>query len=149
MMRYAWLVLVLTAVALGSACAETKGVPVEFASACSPENDKKVVEVTGFLEPRNFMYCSNRGGRMECGFDLKDTPGSKNIVRVDLEEGTSANMVEKLEKGFKTEDVKIHDKTGAVIALSDKVRVSGKITVVPPNGNAEGVCFMQATKIER
>jgi hypothetical protein len=145
-----FITLALTAAGAFSGCmADVKGVPVDHASACSTENDKKVVEVTGYLEPRAFMYCSNRGGRMECGFDLKDTPESDKIVRVDLEEGTSANMVEKLEKGFKKEDVKIHDNTGAVIRLSNKVRATGKISIVPPAGNSEGVCFMQVTRIER
>lgn len=148
-MKLIVLTLVLAAGTFMSGCADVKGVPVEHANACNAENDKKVIEVSGFLEPRSFMYCSNRGGRMECGFDLKDALGSDKIVRVDLEEGTSANMVEKLEKGFKREDVKIHDNTGAVIALTDKVRVTGKISIVPPFGNAEGVCFMQVSKIEK
>lgn len=148
-MRYIFYSLIVIAGGLLSGCADVKGIPTEHANACIAENDKKVIEVAGFLEPRSFMYCSNRGGRMECGFDLKDAPGSEKIVRVDLEEGSSANMVEKLDKGFKREDVKIHDNTGGIIALADKVKVTGKITVVPPAGETEGVCFMQVTKIER
>lgn len=148
-MRICVLFLVAATALFAAACVELRGVPVEHAKACTPENDKKTIEVAGYLEPRNFMYCSNRGGRMECGFDLHDAPMSGKIVRVDLEQGTSANMVEKLESGFKKEEVKIHDNTGAVIDLADKVKLTGKITVVPPSGGTDGVCFMQVEKIQR
>ncbi|MEO7539430.1 MAG: hypothetical protein ABIV21_05345 [Pyrinomonadaceae bacterium] len=149
MKNYLTITLLMIMTGMVSSCSETKGVPVDFANACAVGNDKKVIEVAGFLEPRQFMYCSNRGGRMECGFDLKDAPGSKNIVRVELEEGSSANTAEKMDSGFKKEDVKIHDNTGSIIGPGDKVRVTGKISIVPPFGNAEGVCFMQVTKIEK
>lgn len=148
-MKLFCVVLLLVTAGLITGCSDVKGVPVDHANACSPENDKKVIEVAGYLEPRSFMYCSNRGGRMECGFDLKEAPESDKKFSADLEEGTSANMVEKLEKGFKREDVKIHDNTGDVIRLENKVRVTGKISIVPPAGNSAGVCFMQVTKIER
>ena len=136
-------------VIIASSCAETKGTPVDFGTACAAENDGKVLEISGYLVPRKFMYCSNRGGRMECGFDLKESPESEKVFRVDLEQGTGANTVNELASGFKPEDVKIRDKNGEEIQLSERVRLTGKTSVVPPAGNTEGVCFMQVEKIER
>ena len=134
---------------IASSCTETKGTPVDFGSACVAENDGKVLEISGYLIPRKFMYCSNRGGRMECGFDLKESPESDKVFRVDLEQGTGANTVNELASGFKPEDVKIRDKNGDEIKLSERVRLTGKTSIVPPAGNSEGVCFMQVEKIER
>ncbi|HMP66567.1 MAG TPA: hypothetical protein PKD11_13385 [Pyrinomonadaceae bacterium] len=113
------------------------------------ENEKKVIEVAGFLEPRSFMFCSNRSGRMECGFDLKEAPGSDKKVRVDIEQGSSANMAEKLESGFKREDVKIYTNGGDRVDLEKKVKVTGTMSIIPPFQDTEGVCFMKVTKIEQ
>lgn len=140
-------VLIIAVISIG--CTVESGVPTEFASACSAENDKKVIEVAGFLEPRKFMYCSNRSGRMECGFDLKESLGSEKVVRVEIEQGDSANMASKLESGFKPEDVKIRDNAGSVISISEKVRVTGTMSIVPAVQGSDGVCFMQVSKIER
>jgi len=123
---------------------------MEFANACKPENEKKYIEISGVLAQRGSVFCSNTGGRMECGFDLLESAGSKNIVRVDIAQGSGSSSVEKLESGYKKEDIKIHDNSGNLVALdSDKVKVTGKMSVVPPMGNAAGVCFMQVNKIER
>jgi hypothetical protein len=139
----------LAAAVFAAACGSETGIPTEFSNACGAENDKKVIEIAGFIEPRSFMYCSNRGGRMECGFDLKEAPSSDKIVRVDIQQGSSANMAEKLESGFKREDVKIYAENRSPIRLDDKVRVTGKMSIVPPYEGSEGVCFMHVTKIEQ
>lgn len=142
--------LTFAIVVLISGCGSTTGVPTEFANACNPDNEKKHIEVSGVLEQRGSVFCSNTGGRMECGFDLFEAAGSDKKLRVDIEQGSGANTVDKLERGYKKEDVKIRDNTDNQIALgSDKVKVTGKMSVVPPMGNAQGVCFMQVNKIER
>jgi hypothetical protein len=132
------------------ACGETKGVPTEFANACNPDNEKKVLEVSGVLDQRGSVFCSNTGGRMECGFDLLEAAGSDKKFSADIEQGSGRNTVDKLERGYKKEDVKIRDNAGNQIAVGvDKVRVTGKMSVVAPVGNAQGVCFMQVEKIEK
>ncbi len=47
--------------------------------------------------------------------------------------------------GFRKEDIKIHDKKGDIIALSEKVKLTGKMSL-GPNGTP---CFIQVTKIEK
>jgi hypothetical protein len=131
-------------------CGGTTGVPTEFANACNPDNEKKYIEVGGVLAERGSVFCSSTGGRMECGFDLLEAPGSDKKLRVDVEQGSGANTVDKLERGYKKEDVKIRDNAGSPVALgADKVKLTGKMNVVAPVGNAEGICFMQVTKVER
>jgi hypothetical protein len=63
----------------------------------------------------------------------------------DIEVGRSANTVEELAKNYKREDIKIRDHQGNVINLAEKVKLTGKLTVVPGSER----CFMTVTKIEK
>lgn len=143
MKGYLFLILAVVVFAAGG-CSSPTGTPVEFANACNPDNEKKYVEVAGYLDARTSVFCSNiGGGPVTCGLDLKETPEGSNAVRVDVEQGTSANTIEELPRGYKKEDIKIRDNGGDVINLADKVRVTGEMNVAP------NVCFMKVTKIER
>ena len=149
-MRTIFVAMVLGFAFLAVGCSDPTGAPTEFANACIPDNEKKYIEVSGVLEQRGSVFCSNTGGRMECGFDLLEGPGSDKKLRVDIEQGSGANTVDKLERGYKKEDVKIRDNSGNQIAMgSDKVKLTGKMSIAPPAGNSQGVCFMQVSKIER
>lgn len=87
---------------------------------------------------------------MECGFDLLETAGSSNKLRVDIEQGSGANSVDKLSSGYKKEDIKIRDNSGGEITLDrDVVKLTGKVSVAPAAPGGQGVCFMQVRKIER
>jgi hypothetical protein len=128
-----------------SACNKT-GVPVEFSKACSIENEKKYIEVSGFLDDKGGVFCSNiGGGNVKCGFKLLENPGSEKSIGADIEEGTWANNVEKLGSGYKKEDIKIHDNGGNIINLADKVKLTGEMNVTPDLK----VCFLKVTKIEK
>jgi hypothetical protein len=132
------------------ACGETKGTPTEFANACNPENEKKVLEVSGVLKDRGSVFCSSTGGRMACGFDLLEAAGSDKKFGADIAQGSGANTVDKLERGYKKEDIKIRDKAGNPIALgSDKVKITGKMSIAPAAPGGQGVCFMYVEKIEK
>ena len=145
-MRY----FVIVAAVLLAACSTPTGTPVEFGKACDPANEKQYIEVSGVLVERGSVFCSNTSGRLECGFDLLEAPGSDKKLRVDIEQGSGANTVDKLERGYKKEDVKIRDNAGSQIALgTDRVRLTGKMSIAPGAGDSAGVCFMQVTKIER
>jgi hypothetical protein len=123
----------------------TTGVPTEFAKACSPENEKKYLEVSGFLDDKGGIFCSNRSGRMECSFNLRETPTGEKKLSAYIQTGTSANSAEQLPKGYSREDLKIRDNAGNIINLADKVKITGELnTTSDPN-----VCFIDVTKIEK
>lgn len=142
-------VSILALAAFAAGCSVT-GEPIEFSKACALENDGKTFEVSGVLAQRGSVFCSNTGGRMECGFDLLESAGSPNKLRVDIEQGSGANTVDKLSSGYKKEDIKIRDNGGSEIALDkDMLKLTGKISVAPAAPGGQGVCFMQVRKIEK
>lgn len=145
-MKY-WVAAVAFAGALLlAACSQPEpGTPVEFSKACALENEKKIIAVSGFLRPGVSVFCSNHGGRMECGFTFAETADAKKGFSADLEQGSGANTVDKLKSGYRREDVKIRDSAGNVINLAEKVRLTGKMNVTPDLS----VCFLQVTKIDR
>lgn len=122
------------------------GVPIEYSKACSIENDKTYIEVSGFLDDKGGVFCSNTGGGpVRCGFKFLETPTSETSFSADIERGTWANNVEQLKSGYKREDIKIHDNDGNIINLADKVKLTGKL-----NTTADGkVCYLTVTKIEK
>ena len=63
----------------------------------------------------------------------------------DIEEGNGADEIEKLASGYKREDIKIHDDKRALVSFSDKVKLTGQMSIVPDGS----VCFMTVDKIER
>lgn len=145
-MRNCLFLAVLFSVLFAAACGRpTTGTPIEFSKACSIENEKKYVEVGGFLAAGSGVYCSNRGGRMECSFNFTENPNGDNKISAYIEQGSSANTVEELKKGFKSEDIKIRANDGNVVNLADKVKLTGEMNVAPDGK----VCFINVTKIEK
>jgi hypothetical protein len=138
------------AVALTAACGSPQGTPTEFAGACALDLDGKTLEVTGVLQPRSSMLCSNRGGRMDCPFELFEAAGSEKKFMADIAVGSGANTVTEIPKSFTKEDLKVRDNTGNQIALgTDRVKLTGKMSIAPAAPGGQGVCFMQVYKIER
>lgn len=136
---------VFAASVLSTGCS-VQGEPIDFSKVCSVENDAKTIEVKGVLTERGSLFCSNTGGRMECGFDLLESAGSANKLRVDIEQGSGSNTVDKVERGYRKEDIKIRDNTGNEVKLdTDLIKATGKVSVAPDGS----VCFMQLRKIER
>ena len=132
-------------VVLSWACTKD-AVPMDISSICSADNEKKYVSTSGYLDDRGSIFCSNIGsGRMNCGMDVVADPGGKKVFSADIEQGSSADEIEKLESGYKKEDIKIHDDKGAVISLSDRVKLTGQMSITPDGS----VCFMTVDKIEK
>jgi hypothetical protein len=143
------LISALLTVFFVSACNVT-GVPTEFANACALDLDGKTIEVSGVLDSRSSVYCSNRGGRMECPFDFSESAGSDKKMGADIEVGSGANTVSEIPSGFKKQDIKVRDNAGNQINLgSDKVKMTGKMLIAPAAPGGQGVCLMQVYKIER
>src|SRR5215203_833606 len=117
-------ILIFAVVAFG--CGGTKGVPADFANACNVDNDAKVLEIGGVLQIRTSIFCSNRGGRMECPFDFVEAAGSEKKITADIEQGSGANKVDEITRGFKKEDIKVRDDAGNPVGLGgDKVKLTG------------------------
>lgn len=132
-----------------AACVTPQGKPTDLANVCVPENDHQYLEVGGYIVPGSSVFCSNiGGGPVACRLDFSDSANGARKMGVDIPEGSGANSIEKLPSGYKKEDIKIRDNSGNVIALGDKVRVTGKASIAPGAGNTPGVCFMQVEKIE-
>ena len=139
-------VCIITLIALtGFACTK-QATPVELSKICSPDNEKKYVVTSGFLSDRGSIFCtSTGGGTVKCGLDVIASTGGNKVFGADVAEGTGANKIEKLESGYKRSDIKIHDNTGKVISLTDKVTLTGQMSIAPDGS----VCFMIVDKIER
>ena len=132
------------------ACGAPQGTPTDLASACNPDNEKKYLEVGGYIVAGSSVFCSNiGGGRLECGLDFSDAPDGQRKMGAEVAQASGANAIEKLPSGYKKEDIKIRDNAGNVISLNDKVRVTGKMSIGPGSGGTPGVCFMTVEKIEK
>lgn len=144
-MKYALVFLFILTVFIFLGC-DKPGTPVEFSKACSPENDGKNIETSGFLSDDGHVFCSNiGGGSVKCGFSFKANPGDAKDMGADITVGSGANSVEELSKSYKSADIKIRDNNSNVINLADKVKLTGKLSVVPGSER----CFMTVTKIEK
>ena len=87
---------------------------------------------------------------MECPFDFVETAGSEKKITADIEVGNGANTVDEIPKGFKKEDIKVHDNAGNPVAFgSDKVKLTGRMMIAPAAPGGQGVCLMQVYKIEK
>lgn len=128
-------------------CGTPNGVPTEYGKACLTENDKKVLEVSGFLSDKGGVFCSNTGGGpVRCGFRMTETPESEKVsLSADIERGSGTNEVEELKSGYKREDVKIHGNDGNLINLGEKVKVTGTLNYVPGSDR----CYITVAKIEK
>src|SRR5690349_18110283 len=125
-------VLLFTALVFISACTKKEAVPVDIGNICAADNEKKYVSTSGYLDDRGSIFCSNiGGGRLDCGLDVVASPGGSKVFSADIEQGSSADEIEKLESGYKKGDIKIHDDKGAVISLSDKVKLTGQMSITP------------------
>ena len=138
--------LTILALAFLAGCKSREAVSVDLSKICAVDNEKKYVTTSGFIDDRGSVFCSNiGGGRMDCGFDVIAAPGGTRVFGADIEEGSGGNKVEKLESGYKSGDIKIHDNGGNIIKLSDKVTLTGEMSIAPDGS----VCFMEVDKIEK
>lgn len=145
--------LILTLCAFFSftiACGTPTGTPIEFSRVCEADNSGKYFQTSGVIAQRGSIFCSSIGGRRECGFDLLESPGSDKKLRIDILEGSGSSTVDKVERGYKAEDITIRDSAGNRVALNtDVVKLTGKVSVAPATPGNEGTCFMQVDSIDR
>lgn len=126
------------------------GTPVEYADACNPDNNKKYIQVSGVLEAKGGIFCSNTSGPLECGFKLLQDAGDDKGISSDITVGSWSNNVEKPERNFKPEDIKIRDNNSNFVKLGEKVKLTGEITAVAdPTAQDGKVCYLKVGKIEK
>jgi hypothetical protein len=128
-------------------CAAKQGEPVDVSKLCDVANDGKYLEVKGVIASPTSMFCSNiASSRVNCPFDVLAAVGGEKKFRIDVEQGTGANTLDKISSGYKKEDIKVRDNAGNQIALdSDLVKLTGKLMVSPD----AKVCLMTVDRIEK
>jgi hypothetical protein len=141
-----YLILAIIVICGAAGGCSTSGTPIEYSKACTPENDGKYFEVSGFLNDTGNVFCSNiGGGSVKCGFSFKENPKDTKDMGADIPTGKVANSVEELKSSYKREDIKIRDNNSAIINLADKVKLTGKLSAVPGSDR----CFITVDKIEK
>jgi hypothetical protein len=140
---------VVVLAALVSACAKQAAVEANLLDACSPTNIGKDVATSGYLDDKggSGLLCSNPGttDRPTCGYAVLTDPGGEKVFSAFIDQGIGKNRGEKPPAGYKKEDLKIRDDKGDLISLSNKVKLTGKMTVLAERGG----CYMAVDKIER
>jgi len=144
-MKQVCILAVIVVSSIFAACSKT-AVPVDISKVCAADNEKKYVQTSGFIDDKGSIFCSNiGGGRLDCSLDVTATPGGNRVFGAEIEQGSGASEIEKMPSGYKKEDIKIHDNSGNVIKLSDKVNLTGEMSIAPDGS----VCFMEVDKIEK
>ncbi len=105
------------------------GQPVEYAKACDGGNDGRTIETSGYLDVGFGLYCSNRAGRSECGFQLKNDLRDKTAFTADIAVGSGANTMDKAGRQFEKAKLIVRGHDGNKIDFSRKVKVTGKLSV--------------------
>lgn len=141
--------LLVVVIVAFSGC-DSKGEPVAFGKACGLGNDGKSVEIKGFLADKGSVFCSNTGGRMECGLRFTERSGEKDGFNADIEVGSGANTIDELPRGYKPEDIKVRGDDGNEIDLAKQVTVTGKLSAYQSTESPSGIaCFIQVYKIDQ
>ena len=144
-MKQVFILAVIIVCSMFVGCSKT-AVPVDISKVCAPDNEKKYVQTSGFIDDKGSIFCSNiGGGRLDCSLDVTASPGGNRVFGAEIEQGSGANTVDKLKSGYRREEIKIRDSAGSVINLAEKVRLTGKMNVTPDRS----VCFLQVTRIDR
>lgn len=136
--------IVIIAIAFVAVACTKQATPVDLANACAADNEKKYLSTVGYLNDGGSIFCSNTGGRMDCGLDLAASPGGPRVLGAEIEQGSGSSEIEKFEGSYKKDDLKIHDANGGFVKLGDKVKITGEMNVVPGS-----TCFMEIDKIEK
>lgn len=137
---------VLFTVLIFMACAGNPAEQIAFPTVCNASDDTKYVKVTGYLTDEGSVFCSNiGGGRMECNFTLTEKPDGGAKIGAAIAQGSGANSVEEFGSSYKKEDLKIHDNSGGLVKIGDKLTLTGKYNALPDGSH----CFLTVDKIEK
>jgi hypothetical protein len=141
-MKFTIMVLCLIAMA---ACASKPGEPMAFPTTCNEADDGKYVAITGYLTDDGSVYCSATGGRMDCNLTLTEKPDGGAKILASVAQGTGKSSIEDFGSSYKKSDLKIHDNSGGMVKIGDKVTLTGKFSVIPGGSS----CFITVDKIDK
>jgi hypothetical protein len=137
-------IMFLCLIAIG-ACASKPAEQMAFPTTCNEADDGKYVAITGYLTDEGSLYCSNTGGRMDCNFRLTEKPDGGAKIIASIAQGSGKSSVEDFEGSYKKSDLKIHDNSGGMVKIGDKVTVTGKYSAAPGGSS----CFITVDKIDK
>ena len=128
------------------ACAGKPAEQIAFPTTCNAGDDGKYVKITGYLNDDGSVFCSNiGGGRMDCSFSFNEKADGGAKIGAEIEQSSGANEIEEFGSSYKKEDLKIHDNSGGMVKVGDKLNLTGKYEALPDGSH----CFLEVDKIEK
>ena len=95
-----------------------------FPTTCNARDDGKIRRNNGLSRPTTaVVFCSNiGGGRMDCNLLVDGKAGRRSKdAGAEIEQGTGTSEIEKFGSSYKKGDLKIHDNSGGMVKIGDKV----------------------------
>ena len=139
----------LLTLAAFAACAALLGAcggspePVAYDQICN-QADGKLVQTEGYFAADRSVFCSNIGSNdVRCGLGFAAVPGQKAGFTADVAQGTGHNQVEPISDDFAPEAIVFHAADGGEVHVTDKVIITGKLSVAP------NVCFIKVDTITK
>jgi hypothetical protein len=116
---------------------------VAFSQVCD-QADGKLVQTEGYFVADRSIFCSNIGSSdVRCGLGFVAAPGQKAGFTADVAQGTGRNQVEPIPDDFAPEAIVFHAADGGEVHVTDKVIITGKLSVAP------NVCFIKVDMITK
>ncbi len=141
-MRRMWQLGWLLILALLASCGEAT--TIGFAELCQQSNNDNHVKTEGYLAVASSIFCSNIGAsQVQCGLELVDDASNTSGIAAEINEGTGKNQIV-VPENYTKETIVVHDDTGALVKLGEKVQLEGKIVVNQING-----CLIKVETIKR
>ncbi|WP_110519561.1 hypothetical protein [Herpetosiphon llansteffanensis] len=126
-MRRSWQLGCLLALGLLASCGETTA--VSFADACQASNSGKRIKTEGYLAVNSSIFCSNiSSSHVQCGLEFVAEPSQNEGFTADINEGTGKNQI-LVPEDYTKETIVVHDATGAVVKLGEKVQLEGNMLI--------------------
>ncbi|MFD3166447.1 hypothetical protein [Herpetosiphon sp. NSE202] len=123
-------------------CGETAS--VAFADLCQQANNGQYVRTEGYLVVGSSIFCSNIGAsQIQCELEFVDDLRNAKQIAVMINEGTGKNQIV-VPENYSAETIVIHDDSGAIIKLGEKVQLAGEIVI-----NKTNVCLIDTKTIKR
>ncbi|MBM7842159.1 hypothetical protein [Herpetosiphon giganteus] len=123
-------------------CGETAS--VAFGDLCQQANNGKLIKTEGYLVVGSSIFCSNIGSsHVQCELEFVDDLRNAKQIAVLINEGTGKNQIV-VPENYSAETIVIHDDSGAVVKLGEKVQLAGEIVISKTN-----VCLINTKTIKR